>query len=287
MGESQFVTTNDRVGIHLFDLSSSGSDELLMLHGVGRAGQTFSSLSTMFPDRFRVRAIDFRGHGKSERAGDRYRIADYVLDAIAALEFIGRPTIVYGHSLGSLVAAAVASRRPQLVSGIVLEDPPSPGFWAQLENTVYLPTFAAMQRWAGRRDLSVHDVAQGFGAEVVKTYADDRVLRVSDVRDPVNLRFAGWSLRQLDPEVMNAIIQERWPLGFEFDDVFRNISCPTLLLRGDVAKGGMLPDADAQHVSRLVADLTRIDFPNAGHLLHWQMRSEVAQNTSAWLETLS
>ncbi|MFN9718317.1 MAG: alpha/beta fold hydrolase [Planctomycetota bacterium] len=287
VAESHHVMTDDRVRIHLFDLKSAGHDEILMLHGVGRAGRTFSSLSTMLPGRFRIRAIDFRGHGQSERAGDRYRIADYIEDAIAALDFIGRPTVVYGHSLGSLVAAAVASTRPHLVAGVVLEDPPSPGFWAQLSNTVYYPTFAAMQRWAGRRDVSVQQVSLGFGSEVVKTYSDGRVLRISDVRDAVNLRFAGWSLRQLDPEVMNAILLNRWPMGFDFDDVFRSVPCPALLFRGDVSKGGMLPDEDAAHLSDLVTDLTRIDFPNAGHLLHWQMRSEVAQHTSAWLETLT
>jgi pimeloyl-ACP methyl ester carboxylesterase len=276
----------DRVTLQMFDLRKSGHDEILMLHGVGRTGRTFSSVAMMLPEKWRVRTIDFRGHGISGRAGDRYRIADYVSDAIAALEHIGRPIVVYGHSLGSLVAAAVASRRPNLVSAVILEDPPSPGFWSQLETTVYLPTFAAMSRWAGRRDLSVQQVARGFGAEVLKTYPDGRVLRISDVRDPVNLRFAGWCLRQMDANVMAAILENRWQQGFDFEDVFRSIPCPALLLRGDPSKGGMLPEADADNVQNLVADLTRIDLLNAGHLLHWQVRSEVANNVSAWLETI-
>jgi pimeloyl-ACP methyl ester carboxylesterase len=286
VSNSSVISTLDRVSIHLFDLKTSGQDELLMLHGVGRSGRTFSSIAMMLPERWRVRTLDFRGHGHSDRAGDRYRIADYVNDAIAALEHIGRPTVVYGHSLGSLVAAAVASRRPNLVSAVILEDPPSPGFWAQLENTFYLPTFAAMARWAGRRDMSTKDVAAGFGAEILKTYPDGRVLRISDVRDPVNLRFAGWCLRHMDPSVMQAILEDRWPMGFDFDEIFHSIPCPALLLRGDVAKGGMLPESDAESLQKHVADLTRVDLLNAGHLLHWQVRSEVAQNVSAWLETI-
>lgn len=283
---AEHVTSSDGVSIHMTDLKAGGADEMLMLHGVARAGRTFSSFATMLPDRFRIRAVDFRGHGKSGRAGVHYRVIDYVQDAIAALEHIGRPTIVYGHSLGALVAATVASRRPNLVAAIVLEDPPSPGFWTALETTHYHATFSAMSRWAGRANLSVSEVAHGFGQEVLKTYADGRVLRIADVRDPVSLRFTASCLRDMDPAVMHSILEGRWPDNFEFEAVFRSIHCPTLLMRGDIAKGGMLPEPDADHLMSLLNQGVRIDFPAAGHLLHWQMRSEAAFHTGAFLESL-
>jgi pimeloyl-ACP methyl ester carboxylesterase len=258
-----------------------------MLHGLGRAGRTFSSFATMLPERFRIRAIDFRGHGQSARAFGAYRVIDYVNDAVAAVKAIGAPVVLYGHSLGSLVSAAVAAQLPSMVTTVILEDPPSAGFWATLENTNYLPTFAAMQKWAGRRDLSVSELARGFGQEILKSWPDGRVMRISDVRDAVSLRFTASCLRDLDPAVMVPVLQGHWPESFQFEEIFRSVRCPALLMRGDVAKGGMLPEADADHFISLMTDGIRIDFPTAGHLLHWQVRSETAGQVSAFLETVS
>ena len=284
---SEHVESIDGVRIHMFDIRPGGGDTLLMLHGVGRAGRTFSSYAALFPHRFSVRTMDFRGHGQSGRAGDRYRVVDYVEDAIAAADAIGKPFVVYGHSLGALVSMALAARRPQLVSAVVLEDPPSPGFWHQLQTTNYYPTFQAMHRWAGRRDLSVAAVSAGFGNEPLKTFSDGRILRISDVRDGVSLRFTARCLQDLDPAVMEAILEGRWPEGFDIEACLRDINCPVLFLRGDVAKGGMLPDPDAAHLLKQVQDGICFDFPTAGHLLHWQVRSEASMQASAFLESLS
>lgn len=283
----QVVMTSDGAGIRLFDLRSTGTDNLLMLHGLGRAGRSFSSFATMLPEQFRVRAIDFRGHGQSARTSGAYRVVDYVNDAVAAVKAIGAPVVLYGHSLGSLVSAAVAAQLPSMVAAVILEDPPSAGFWATLENTNYLPTFAAMQKWAGRKDLSVGELAKGFGQEVLKSWPDGRVMRIRDVRDAVSLRFTASCLRDLDPAVMVPVLEGHWPESFQFEDIFAAVRCPALLMRGDVAKGGMLPENDADHFISLMKDGVRIDFPNAGHLLHWQVRSEVAGQVGAFLETLT
>jgi pimeloyl-ACP methyl ester carboxylesterase len=284
---SEHVESVDGVRIHMFDIRPGGSDTLLMLHGVGRAGRTFSSYASLFPHRFSVRTMDFRGHGQSGRAGDRYRVVDYIEDAIAAAEAIGKPFVVYGHSLGALVSIALAARRPKLVSAVVLEDPPSPGFWYQLQATNYFPTFQAMHRWAGRRDLSVAEVSTGFGNEPLKTFSDGRILKISDVRDGVSLRFTARCLMDLDSAVMEAILEGRWPEKYDIEACLRDIQCPVLILRGDVAKGGMLPDNDATHFLKLVRDGICVDFPTAGHLLHWQVRAEASMQVSAFLESLS
>lgn len=278
------LTTSDGVRIRLHELRD-GSDNLLMLHGVGRAARTFSSLATQLPARFRVRAIDFRGHGESGRAAQHYRIVNYVQDALAAVDAIAGRIVLYGHSLGALVSMAVAVERPNAVAAVVLEDPPSPAFWKNLGATNYRATFMAMQKLAGKQ-LTTTELARQFGQCEVKTFADGRVLRIVDVRDPVSLRFTARCLRDMDPAVMDAVLGGHWPDGFDFDQTVQAIRCPTLLLRGDVPKGGMLPDDDAGRIMSMLHDGLRMDFPNAGHLLHWQVRSDVATNVSAFLESL-
>lgn len=282
----QVLTSADGVGLRLSELRSGGSDTLLMLHGVGRAGRTFSSLATMFPARFRIMALDFRGHGESGRAGDAYRIVDYLLDALAAIDALPGQVAVYGHSLGSLVAAAAASARRGRISAVLLEDPPSAAFWAGLADTQYHPTFQAMQKWAGRLDLSVSELAGKLGDEIVKSWPDGRVMRIRDVRDAVSLRFSAACCRQLDPAVMATILAGRWMQDFRYEDAFGGVRCPALLMRGDVSRGGMLSEEDAASLAALLHDPVRLDFPTAGHLLHWQVRSELAGLAGAFLESL-
>ena len=283
---SQQLTTADGVSINMFELKSGGSRDMLMLHGVARAGRTFSAFAAVLPDQLTISAIDFRGHGESGRAGSRYLVTDYVHDAVAALEAIGRPTILYGHSLGSLVAAAVAAQMPQAVSAIVLEDPPSMGYWQNLESTNYHPTFVAMRQWAGRLDLSSHEIALQLRDAPMKPMADGRTVKLGDVRDAVSLRFTASCVRQLDPHVIQTILEDDWQKGYDAEWIFKAIRCPVLLLRGNTALGGMLPADDADRMVAQLRDCTRIDFPTAGHLLHWQARSEASHQTSAFIDSL-
>ncbi len=283
---SQVITTSDGVGVRLSSLRTSGQESLLMLHGVGRAGRTFSSLAMMFPERFHVRALDFRGHGSSGRANVAYRVIDYVRDAVAAIDALPAPVILYGHSLGALVSAAAAAERPERITAVILEDPPSAEFWARLGETQYHPVFQAMRRWAGRLDLTISELADGFGNEIVKSWSDGRQLRIRDVRDSVSLRFSAACIRELDPAVMDSILQEHWLSDYDYTRVFSSIRCPLLLLRGNPDMGGMLSEENARQLQQLTPSMIRLDFPSVGHLLHWQVRSEVAGQVSAFLESL-
>jgi len=282
----QQLTTSDGVSINMFELKSGSGRDLLMLHGVGRAGRTFSGFASMLPDQLRISAIDFRGHGQSGRSDNQYHVKDYVNDAFAALKAIGRPTIIYGHSLGSLVAAAAAAQLPNAVSAIVLEDPPSKSYWEKIETTNYHPTFVAMRQWASRTDLSVGDIASQLREFPMKPTADGKAVKLGDVRDAVSLRFTASCVRQLDPSVMKTILKDDWLAGLDIDVIFSAIRCPVLLLRGNPALGGMLSSDEADRIVDKLNDCTRIDFQTAGHLLHWQARVDASQHTAVFVESL-
>lgn len=280
------LTSDDDVSINMFELKAGHGRDMLMLHGVSRAGRTFSAFAAMLPDQLRISAIDFRGHGQSGRAETRYRVTDYVNDAVAALNALDRPAIVYGHSLGAIVAVAAAGQRPGTVSAIVLEDPPSTAFWKNLKATNYHPTFVAMRQWASRTDLSIAEIALRLRDVPLKPDADGRTQKLGDVRDAVSLRFTASCLRQLDPHVMQTILDDDWLTGFDMDSALSAIRCPVLLLRGNPALGGMLPGEDALHMVSQLTDCTRIDFSNAGHLLHIQAKVEASSHVSGFIESL-
>ncbi len=123
---------------------------ILLLHGILGSGRTWNWLVPALAERFRVLRLDFRGHGESDRAPGEYTVDGYVSDAVAALEqAAGQPCVVIGHSLGGATAAAIAQRRPDLLTGAVLEDPPlgptATGEVASLEGHVLLDGFKLLR----------------------------------------------------------------------------------------------------------------------------------------------
>ncbi len=69
-------------------------------------------------------APDFRGHGKSGRVPGAYRLQDYADDMIAFLRQIPEPAVIFGHSLGGMVALLVAAQIPQHIRSVVVGDSP-------------------------------------------------------------------------------------------------------------------------------------------------------------------
>jgi pimeloyl-ACP methyl ester carboxylesterase len=67
---------------------------------------------------------DARGHGKSSVPDYGYRYEDHANDVLGLIEALRlSPPILIGHSMGGLVAAAVASRNPELLRCLILADP--------------------------------------------------------------------------------------------------------------------------------------------------------------------
>jgi len=96
---------------------------VLLLHGLSSSRDTWDEAVLRLADKFQMWTIDLRGHGHSEHS-DSYVLGDYVTDAAAALDVIGRPTIVVGHSLGAVIAGALGQASHPLVRAVFLEDPP-------------------------------------------------------------------------------------------------------------------------------------------------------------------
>src|SRR6185437_504761 len=121
---------------------------IVFLHGVCRCAEDFGPLWEHLSSDYRLISPDQRGHGGSQRAS-RYFVTDYVADAIALVrDEIAEPVILCGHSLGAMVAAAVAAEIPSLVSGLVLEDPPFHTMGPNIIGTKWQLQFTAMRQIA-------------------------------------------------------------------------------------------------------------------------------------------
>lgn len=258
---------------------------IAMLHGVLRGWNYMLPLSSHLGNAFEVAALDHRGHGNSDRA-ERYLVVDYVEDAVAWLqEAVGRPVVLYGHSLGAMVAAGVAAECPELVRGIVLEDPPFHCLGNRIAETSFLSYFQALAPFVGAQQPVV-ELARALRELTYVDPGSGRTLRLGDVRDALSLRHFASSLRRVDPKVIEPIVAGRWLDDFDCERVFRGIRCPTLLLQADVAAGGMLADVDVACMQELVDDLVHLRMPGVGHSMHWQRTAEIVNHVIAFVESL-
>ncbi|MEV7279926.1 alpha/beta fold hydrolase [Streptomyces sp. NPDC093111] len=95
---------------------------LLLIHGSASSTRSWDALVPLLSGAHRVIRLDLLGHGRSAKPEDRgYALPDQAGRAGAVLDRLGvASAVVVGHSSGGAVATALAERRPELVSALVL-----------------------------------------------------------------------------------------------------------------------------------------------------------------------
>jgi pimeloyl-ACP methyl ester carboxylesterase len=259
---------------------------LLMCHGVARRWQTFVPLLPSLSVRWNVHALDFRGHGQSGRIPGKYRVADYAEDAVAVLKEMTEPAVLYGHSLGALVSVVAAAAMPDRVRAIILEDPPSPGLLATLDQTPYGAMFAAYKRVAGTLQ-STTSLAKELAEVKLPDGKGEWTVRLGDVRDAATLRFMASCLKQLDPDTMSPLVDKTWLDRLDWQSCLAGVQCPALILRGEQARGGMLAPHDARVMANTMADAICIDVPGVGHNIHSQSAESNLRFVLPFLDSLT
>ncbi|MBK8420653.1 alpha/beta hydrolase [Candidatus Villigracilis saccharophilus] len=98
---------------------------LLLIHGQAVDWKNYAKVLPKLSQQYHVFAIDCYGHGNSTRIPEKYSTVAMGTDISIFIEtVIGEPVVVSGHSSGGLLAAWLAANKPDLVQGVVLEDPP-------------------------------------------------------------------------------------------------------------------------------------------------------------------
>ena len=139
---------------HGLALRSAGEGPLLLLlHGLGSSSLDWQAQIERFSERYRVVAIDLRGHGQSMQEGP-FDVPTLAADVTRWLEEQPEPAWVVGLSLGAMVALELALRLPHKVRGLVLVN----GFSEFLLETPREQERHAMRlkwlRWFGMRPLA-------------------------------------------------------------------------------------------------------------------------------------
>jgi pimeloyl-ACP methyl ester carboxylesterase len=100
----------------------NGAPTVLLLHGwIATAALNWRAVFEPLGRRYRVVALDHRGHGRGVRSRRRFRLVDCADDAAALLQVLGiERAIAVGYSMGGPVAQLLWQRHRRRVAGLVL-----------------------------------------------------------------------------------------------------------------------------------------------------------------------
>lgn len=110
--------------LHLLDWGEPHQQPLILLHGGVVTCRTWGPFCALLADRYRLIAVDMRGHGDSEWPRDGQAshnvMADDLAKLITTLE-LDRPVVV-GHSVGGMLLMRVMMSAPDLLGPVALVD---------------------------------------------------------------------------------------------------------------------------------------------------------------------
>lgn len=117
------------VRLHVVEWGDPAAPPLLLCHGFWDHVRGFATLAPLLATRYRVAALDARGHGESDWAG-AYAWSAHIHDAVAVLRSLGSPAHLVGHSMGGGHVIDTARAAPEQVRQVVSIDgfgpPPFP-----------------------------------------------------------------------------------------------------------------------------------------------------------------
>jgi pimeloyl-ACP methyl ester carboxylesterase len=263
MDHQRFVVNGRELHVRAW---GSGGPSVMLLHGITDSGLRYENFGTSLAARYRVIAPDFRGHGWSSRASS-YRVPDYLSD-ICALAVAARiheePWVCYGHSLGGLVAIAlacqlsvpsidpVAGLAHEQVSenlvGIVAEDPPL--FEAAPQHPHPASVYSDMRL---QQNLRAHarDHAE-FLESLIQAYPDLSV---------ANHYRRAERLWRCDPLIWDPLFAGNLSDSLDLSA----ITFPTVILRGDPKHGSIIQDDVMEECLDRAPQLQHHYFSGCGH----------------------
>ena len=152
---------------------------VLVVHGHGEhSGRYLNVVNQLVPADYAVHAYDLRGHGRSEgERGFLMAWEEYRLDMDAVVNHVrgdsaATPLVLFGHSLGGLIALDYILHYPDAVEGLITSAPlvGTPGI-----SPVIITVARILSRIAPRTMLHTGTDAAGISRDpaVVQAYIDD------------------------------------------------------------------------------------------------------------------
>ncbi|MBF0696511.1 alpha/beta fold hydrolase [Actinomyces bowdenii] len=245
---------------------------LVLLHGItGSAISQAEAIEHWAERGYRVIALDARGHGLSPRwSPEELARAGQVLvdDVVETLEELAHEgsalPILIGHSMGAATAMVLATQRPDLVAGLVLEDPALYGTRSPAE---------LLARGAARERSRAAEAADP--AASVSQALESRAMPAAEAVVGV------WAAQRSDPALLlSGVVTPEVP----WTDAVAALEVPALLLTGDQPGSARVGPAGLERIAALNPRIETVLVPGAGHQVRRSDPQAYYSAVDTWLE---
>jgi len=241
---------------HYVEWGPAAAPPVVFLHGITGHARTWDDEARLLADRYRVLALDQRGHGDTDSAPDGDYSDDALLGDLVAFTDalgLGRCTLV-ALSLGGRVAINFAGTHPGRVERLVIVD-----IGPEIA-PVGRARVGALMAGAPERFESVEDVITHMRANA--PLYTEAMLRHRAQHAVRPLPGGGFTWKY-DRALREAIRQGRMRVPADLWPQWRAIACPTLLVRG--ALSDILSDETAKRMVDELPAARLVVVPGAGH----------------------
>jgi 3-oxoadipate enol-lactonase len=253
-----------RVGDHEVDLVDTGGElpPVILLHALGLDHRMWRDVIPILARTNRVIAYDLRGHGRAALAPCAANMDAFVADLATVMDSLRIPKAsIVGLSFGGGIAQCFAIQHPSKVDRLTLVATTA---WAQ-------PAFVDRAE-AAERD--------GMQAQIVPTLTRWFTMDALAVND--------WTVRYARERVLRAHVED-WAATWRsfstihIDDRLSEISCPTLLLAGEMDPS--TPPALMEKLSKAIPSAQFHVIKGAPHMLSLESPGPLADRIAAFLAT--
>lgn len=253
---------------------------VVLLHGLTDASTCWPTVLPRYAgDGRAVVALDARGHGGTPLPDEPFTVAALAADAAEALRALDLgPALVVGHSMGGVTAEELALAAPELVAGLVLEDPAwrtaeaegvdAPGADGSVVGVAgaaggapdWLAGPGGARAVGGAPDWLAPAIAAVQGRTVEQIAAQGRVDNPRWSEEEV----LGWAEAKARVDPRLADVPHDW-LGRDWVEALVGVRVPVTLLTAGPGLG-VVTRRQAARAAELLGDrLTHVPFPDAGH----------------------
>lgn len=250
--QDKFIALNG-LRFHYRDWENEGAATLILLHALGRHARAWDPFARAMNERYRVLAIDQRGHGETEWASDysRERMIEDLEAFVCSLRL--ERFALLGHSMGARVAYAYAAAHPESVARLVIVD--------------IGPEIGVAGAMRVRRTMQLREVFDDLEDAF-------RFARAENPRSP--------EVEQRERTFHNLMPRADGKWVWRYDPALRSpsrpaprhdpsadwamlskITCPTLVVRA--SESDILGRETAERMAREIPDARLVEIPNSGH----------------------